>query len=99
MWTGDAHTVDPAAEAAFDSGVPDIIIHADRPRIEILQDNVQVPDGSSHQSDAGVGVVHGAGLIARVERGQFRHARFQLIELLGNGTVRVVPEVVPAVVV
>ena len=99
MRTRDAQAVDPASEAALDSGMPDIVIHADRLRIEILEYNVQVPDGSPHQSDAGMRVVHGACLILCVERGQFGDTRFQLLELFGHGTIRIVPEIVPAVVV
>src|SRR6266851_2010836 len=98
MKTGDAEAVDPSSEAAFDRGVPDVIIYANRIRIEILEDNVQVPDGGSYQPDTGVGVVHSRHFVTRVERREFRHTRLELLELFGDRAIGIVFESTPAVV-
>src|ERR1700694_3150652 len=44
-------------------------------------------------------MVHGAGLITRVERSPLLYARSQLFELFGDGAIRIVPDAGPAIVV
>ena len=77
----DLEAVDPAAQSAFDGGVPDVVVDADRLRVEVPHDLVQIPDGRAHQADAGVRVVHGARLVPRVERRQLREPRLEALQL------------------
>src|SRR5260370_6242751 len=94
---GDAQAVDPTTEAALDGGVSDIVVDTDRLRIEIFQHDIEVPDGSAYQADAGVGVIHGAGLVTGIESGQLGHARLELFELEGERTICIDLKGAPAV--
>src|SRR6266404_9249585 len=85
MRAGDAEAVDPAPESSLDGGVADVVIHTHRLRVQILEHDVQVPNGSSHQADAGVRMVHGARLILRVERRKFGHARLEISSCWARG--------------
>src|SRR5205814_5177715 len=54
MRARDAKAVDPPSQSALDGGMGDVVIHAHRLRIEILEYDVQVPDGRPHYADTGV---------------------------------------------
>src|SRR5712675_743907 len=57
---GDPETVDPSAKSALHSRVSDVVIYAHERRVEPIEDLLQIPDGSAHEIDPRVRVIHGA---------------------------------------
>src|SRR5207302_8120614 len=94
---GDVKAVDPSAQTTLDGCMTDVVIHRHSVRIEVLQQQVQVPDGSAHYSDAGVSVIHGARVVLFVQCGQLRNTRLHRIELLKDRALGIVTKSAPAI--
>src|SRR6476661_246163 len=93
----DPETVNPAAETTFYSGMPDVVIHSDGPRIETSQYFMEIPYRRADEANAGVSVIHRPHSIMRIQACQFRNTRLQLFKLLGEQLFAIVLEAAPPV--
>lgn len=95
---GEAKTVYPTAETAFNRCVPDIIINGNRFRIQAIEYLKNVPNWSADEADTGMRMVDGANLIAGVQKSQSSRTLPKTFELTAERLVGFVFESTPTVV-